>query len=307
VSSRATHSAKKKLELAVPPPRPRKRETAVKPWGVFDVVAVSLVLLLSSVLTTLILSNHLTALMPEIGQVGVRIVLLLVFDLLVLFVLATRAHSRELPFRAAYGLRVGYWRGAGLAAGYDAAGDDPAAAADQSPLPAGNAAAQDATFAGRGKARQAAWPSWKSALMVVVLFLGLRLVVAGYNFVTGVLAFFPPPAETMTSLFGTNLVGLAGASLTVVLLAPCIEELVFRVIMQQAFARKLPFVAALMVQALIFSLYHLSLWAALPNFLLALCCGWLAWRSKTILPAVVLHVLYNAAVVAAAFYLAAAA
>jgi membrane protease YdiL (CAAX protease family) len=276
MTAKAAHSALKKPGAA---PKPRPRQAPVKPWTWLDVVWVSVALVISSGLTMVVLGNRLTGLLPEVGQVGVRVALLVVFYLFELVVLAYLAHRRELPFRMALRLTVGVTSSspAKPAASTSRAGDE-----DIAP-----------TFA-----------PWLSSLLVFALFFGLRGLVIGYNALTTAQGWPAPSSESMTSLFGTSAFGLIGATATVVLLAPFIEELVFRVVMQETFAKKLPLSAAVIAQSAIFAVYHLSLWAAVPNVLLALATGWLASRSKTIWPAVILHVLYNAAVVAAAFYLA---
>lgn len=148
------------------------------------------------------------------------------------------------------------------------------------------------------------WTPWISSLWVAALFFILRLFAIGYTYLTAELGWVPPPSEKLTSLFGTNIFGLVTATISVVLLAPLIEELVFRVVMLETFTQKFSATPAIFLQAAIFSLYHFSLWAAFPNFLLALACAHLAKKSRTTIPAVLLHVLYNAAVVAAAYYTA---
>jgi membrane protease YdiL (CAAX protease family) len=232
----------------------------------------SVALVVSSGLTALVLSNRLTTLLPEIGQVGVRIALLVVFYLFELLGLVWLAHRRELTFAQAYRLK---------------------------PEPAGTA-----TRAGTSSPETKTYPAWTTALLTVGLLIALRAVGIAYNAVTSGLGWPAPSSESMTALFGNSLYGLAGALVSVVLLAPVIEELVFRVIMQETFAKKVAPLLAIVLQALIFSVYHLSLWAALPNLLLALATGWLAARSRSIWPALILHISYNAVVVAAAFYLA---
>jgi membrane protease YdiL (CAAX protease family) len=147
-------------------------------------------------------------------------------------------------------------------------------------------------------------PAWKSVLLVLGLFLVLRTFAIVYTYVTAELGWIMPPATSLTDLFSPTLFGLIAAVMSIVILAPFVEELVFRVVVFNTFARKISFVAAVILQGLIFSFYHFSLWAALPNFLLALACVYLIQKCRTSLPAISLHVLYNAAVVAAAFYLA---
>jgi len=243
-------------------PQPRKRIALVRPWGWVDVVWVAIVVLIAKVLNIFILGNNFTALMPAEGVVGVRIALLIVLYLLILMVLAYRAHCRNLSFMDAYRLR------------------------------------------GSNDADRQFMPAWKSVLLVVALFFVLRTFAIVYTYVTAELGWVTPSAAGLTDLFSPTLFGLAAAVLSIVVLAPFIEELVFRVVMFDTFAQKMSIAAAVVLQGLIFSLYHFSLWAAVPNFLLALACVYLIQKCRTAIPAIMLHVLYNAAVVAAAFYIA---
>jgi hypothetical protein len=52
-----------------------------------------------------------------------------------------------------------------------------------------------------------------------------------------------------------------------------------------------------MANGLLFGLFHLSPWRLLPTALLGTALAWLAWRSRSIVPAVVAHLLNNTALV----------
>ena len=272
-------------------PQPRKRVAQVRPWDGNDVAWVAVALLIFAVLTILTLSHRFTALMPDEGIIGVRVVLLIVFYLGLLMILAYRAHCRNLSFAEAYRLRklspdelekqqFPLWKRSNKKEGEE--GVQPHSEADAKQF----------------------LPAWKSVLLVIFLFFVVRSIATVYTYVTRELGWITPPSESLTNLFSPTLLGLAAAVVSIVLLAPFIEELVFRVIMFDTFAQKMSIAVAVILQGLIFSLYHLSLWAALPNFLLALACVYLVQKCRTVLPAIFLHALNNAAVVAAAFYIA---
>jgi len=286
-SARATAKATQRSK-----PQPRKRIAQVRPWGWEDVAWVGIALFIFKVLMILIVGNRFTALMPDEGIIGVRIALLIVFHFALLMILAYRAHCRHLSFSEAYRLRKL---------------SPEELEKQQLPLwKKKDKTAEDVQHDSQHDAEESKQflPAWQSALVVVVLFLALRILVMVYTYVTGELGWATSPAEGLTNLFSPTLFGLAAAVIIIVLLAPFIEELVFRVIMFGTFARKMSIALAVVLQGLIFSLSHLSVWAAVPNFLLALACVYLVQRCRTAIPAILLHVLYNAAVVAAAFYLA---
>ena len=273
-------------------PQPRKRVAQVRPWGWEDVAWVGIALFIFKVLMVLIVGNRFTALMPDEGIIGVRVILLIVFHLALLMILAYRAHCRHLSFSEAYRLRK-----------------LSPEELERQQIPLWNGKKNKVAEGVQDHAQQSTeteqfLPAWQSALLVLVLFLGLRIFVMVYTYVTSELGWVTSPAESLTNLFSPTLFGLVAAVMVIVLLAPFIEELVFRVIMFGTFARKMSIALAVILQGLIFSLSHLSVWAAVPNFLLALACVYLIQRCRTAIPAILLHVLYNAAVVAAAFYLA---
>jgi len=253
-------------------PAPRKRIARARLWNWVDVAWVAVMLLIAKVFTILTLGHRFTALMPVEGVVGVRVALLIVLYLVILMVLAYRAHCRNLSFVDAYRLRP-------------------------------DSRVSALTDISKSDSKKY-FSAWKSVLMVVTFFVVLRTFAIIYTYVTRELGWVTPPSESLTDLFGASVFGLAAAIISIVILAPFIEELVFRVIMFDTFVRSMAIAFAVILQGLIFALYHFSLWAAIPNFLLALACVYLIQKCKTSLPAITLHVLYNAAVVAAAFYLA---
>ncbi|MCL2438199.1 MAG: CPBP family intramembrane metalloprotease [Coriobacteriia bacterium] len=271
-------------------PQPRKRISLTRPWGWVDVAWVTIALLVASVFTIFTLGHQFTALMPDEGVVGVRIALLMIFYLLLLMILAYRAHTRNLGFLEAYRLKR---LSRAELRGQQAFPYSQKALAEEGTLDAGNRSEEPQFM-----------PAWKSALLVVAFFFALRTFALVYTYVTAELGWVTPPAASLTDLFSPTFFGLIAAVISIVILAPFIEELVFRVIIFDTLAQKVSIAAAVVLQGLIFSFYHFSLWAAVPNFLLALACVYLVQKCRTALPAILLHVLYNAAVVAAAFYLA---
>ncbi|MDR1775291.1 MAG: CPBP family intramembrane metalloprotease [Actinomycetes bacterium] len=292
MTGRATHSAAHSAAKK-PTVTPRARKGEPRPWRAVDVVWVLATLVLASACTWLVLSNRLTAMLPEVGRVGVRIALLVVFYLLELVVLAWLAHRRELSFAACFHLQRMYGDGQSTRhperSGVAAQSKDPQRTGNEGTA----ASARDAHLL----------PPWASILLTIGIFLLLRILVAGWTWGMAHIGWSAPSSESLPTLFGTSVFGMIGAALSVVVLAPFTEELIFRVVLLRTFNKRLPMWAAAIVQALVFSLYHLSLWAALPNLLLGLACGYLAARARTLWPAIALHVLYNASVVAAAFYL----
>jgi membrane protease YdiL (CAAX protease family) len=78
----------------------------------------------------------------------------------------------------------------------------------------------------------------------------------------------------------------------VALLAPVIEEALFRGLLQKVLERRLRTWLAIAVAAMPFALLH-GLTAALFFFFWSLPVGWITWRTRSIRPAVVVHAVNN--------------
>jgi len=90
-----------------------------------------------------------------------------------------------------------------------------------------------------------------------------------------------------------------GPSLAVVVLGlavlPAIaEELIFRGILVRSLATRFVPAAAVVIAALVFSAYHLSLLQLIPTFTLGVLAGALTVRAHSVIPAMVAHMINNA-------------
>lgn len=81
-------------------------------------------------------------------------------------------------------------------------------------------------------------------------------------------------------------------------LAPVLEEMLFRGVLLRAFLNHHPRWAAISYSALLFGAAHLNVYQFLLAFWLGLLLGWLFERSRSLLPCIALHAAFNTAVVA---------
>ena len=72
------------------------------------------------------------------------------------------------------------------------------------------------------------------------------------------------------------------------------EEAVFRGMLLSSFRGRTGALIAVLVTALLFGLFHMSLYRLLGTMTLGLIMGYAVWRSGSIWPAVLLHALNNA-------------
>jgi hypothetical protein len=81
------------------------------------------------------------------------------------------------------------------------------------------------------------------------------------------------------------------------LLAPLLEEMLFRGVILRAFLHQYPRGTAIAASALYFGVAHLNVYQFALAFLLGLLLGWLFERSRSLLPCITLHACYNSWVV----------
>ena len=93
---------------------------------------------------------------------------------------------------------------------------------------------------------------------------------------------------------GRNIVTVVvTAALTVVIIAPIGEELIFRGIIFRLLEKNLPVVAAIIIQAVLFGIYHMNIMQGLYVLPLALALGYTAYRTKSVYPCILMHMVNN--------------
>lgn len=114
----------------------------------------------------------------------------------------------------------------------------------------------------------------------------------------------PPPGwfmELFAKIFESDF-GIWGGILRVVVLAPIVEELIFRGVIFSGFQRIYPAFWAIFFSALLFSLFHLNPWQMGPTFLLGLLLGYVRLRTGSLLAAIFTHALHNGMIFFSVYY-----
>lgn len=88
--------------------------------------------------------------------------------------------------------------------------------------------------------------------------------------------------------------GFMGVFLKVAVIAPIIEELIFRGLIFNGFRKNYNGFVAVVMSALLFSLFHLNPWQIPATFVLGLLLGWLMLRTNNIFVAIIGHSINNA-------------
>jgi len=130
-------------------------------------------------------------------------------------------------------------------------------------------------------------------LSMVLTFEGLQFFLMGIN--SQLERVLPPPAwflELFSRLFESNL-GIWGGIARVVIIAPIVEELIFRGVIMSGFMRNYKAGYAIFYSALLFALFHLNPWQFPATFLLGLILGWIRIRTDSIIASISGHAIHN--------------
>lgn len=107
--------------------------------------------------------------------------------------------------------------------------------------------------------------------------------------------YLPAPAwfwEMFNKIFEGDF-GWWGAFMKVAVVAPIVEELIFRGLILQGFRRNYNAFTSVVMSALLFALFHLNPWQFPATFILGLLLGWIMLRTNNILLAILGHSINN--------------
>ncbi len=142
-------------------------------------------------------------------------------------------------------------------------------------------------------------PEYKNILnfksIIYIIILGVLIQICLSELLDIILPLFPRTFEKYMSLM-ENIVFEDSVILTTVLtvvFAPIAEECMTRGLTMNAAKKYMPLWVANIVQAVIFGIYHGNIVQGIYAFFIGLLCGWIAIKSKSILPAILLHLVIN--------------
>ena len=114
----------------------------------------------------------------------------------------------------------------------------------------------------------------------------------------------PPPPwfwELFNRVFESDY-GIYGAIMKVVVIAPIIEELIFRGIIMHGLMRNYPKAVAIFFSGLLFALFHLNPWQFPATFILGMLLGWIMIRTRNIFACIAGHAINNGLVLLSVEY-----
>lgn len=134
------------------------------------------------------------------------------------------------------------------------------------------------------------WPSAGTMALSALLGLGLWAIGVIVNLIASLLFGYTAPMPP--TVFPRTLPEALAMLLATVVAAPLCEETMFRGYIQRAYARRSPWIG-IGAGGLIFALFHLRFQGVFALIPIALALGFLAWRTQSLLPSIVLHAAYN--------------
>lgn len=146
---------------------------------------------------------------------------------------------------------------------------------------------------GRGGNRSDAFPGAGQALWLVLILPAVYLAAGS---VQALLVELFPMGPWHLKLFSAMLDNGPASIAGLVLVAPFVEELLFRGIILRGFLRRYSRVNALLFSSIIFGAAHLNLYQFIGAGVLGLLLGWLYMHFRSILPGMFFHAIYNGAI-----------
>lgn len=132
----------------------------------------------------------------------------------------------------------------------------------------------------------------KNALMFVITTVGLYFLAL---LISEVIGFISPATmeaynEMMDMAFGDNIMAMV---LAAVLLAPISEECVMRGLILKNLQNYFSVPAVIIIQAILFGIFHMNWVQGIYVLPVGAVLGFVAVKSKSVLPSIVMHMLYN--------------
>ena len=134
--------------------------------------------------------------------------------------------------------------------------------------------------------------TWRSIIMLVLVSLGFQLLINGLMEL--ILPFFEELAQDYNELMEQlNYANPLLTLLSVVILAPLSEELIFRGVILSKATKFTTFTVANVLQALFFGFFHMNIVQGLYAFLGGLAMGYIAHQYRTIKASILFHFFFN--------------
>jgi len=106
-----------------------------------------------------------------------------------------------------------------------------------------------------------------------------------------------PLSNSEQAMFSSMAAHTLPSVLVTCVLAPVVEEMLFRGVVLRGFLQRYARWEAILLSAILFGFAHLNLYQFVAAFILGVIAGWLYERSRSLIPCIGLHAAYNSALV----------
>lgn len=134
------------------------------------------------------------------------------------------------------------------------------------------------------------------ALLLVPIALLIPALMLAVMSLNAVLVSAFPPSRSQELMFQQMMTGGPMMVITVCILAPVLEEMLFRGIILRSFLMQYSRSLSIFGSALIFGAAHLNLYQFVVGVLVGSVLGWLYEQTRSLWPCIALHAMYNSAV-----------
>lgn len=129
--------------------------------------------------------------------------------------------------------------------------------------------------------------------IICLIFLGICVQIFASEILTLVLSQLPNVEESYGELLNTLVQIDAKMLIYVLVIAPILEESIFRLFLMWAGLKILPFWCVNIIQALLFGIYHGNWVQGIYAFILGMFLGYIRYESKFSLSSIIVHISIN--------------
>ncbi|MBN1998047.1 CPBP family intramembrane metalloprotease [candidate division KSB1 bacterium] len=135
------------------------------------------------------------------------------------------------------------------------------------------------------------------SIIIYTVFIALAVFILGDELDRIIDKFFPMPGDLRHSL--ENLFIINSWTDAVIIVFPAVifagvaEEMLFRGIVQRSLELQKEPAVAIVLTSVVFAIIHMNPWVSLQITFLGLVLGYMAWKTGSILPAIILHAMNN--------------
>jgi len=130
-------------------------------------------------------------------------------------------------------------------------------------------------------------------ILYIPFFWGVHNIMEEVNILVEKVLPAPPWFWELFNKIFENDYGWWGAFMKITIMAPIVEELIFRGLILQGFRRNYNPFKTVLISAILFSLFHLNPWQMPATFVLGLFLGWIMIRTNSIIAAIMGHSINN--------------